>query len=75
MPEYVKQAAMLRIVGHLKYAYVKMEILRITMHTQDNTVRVRWRIVGITGLRVFLTFWKFKVWKIKESLKNLDRYV
>jgi len=69
---YVKQMAWLRTVGHLKYAYVKMEVLKITMHTQDNTVRVRWRINGITGMKVLFNFWKFKLFKIRESLKHAE---
>jgi hypothetical protein len=36
---YVKQVALLRTVGHLKYAYVKLELLKITQHPDDNTVR------------------------------------
>lgn len=30
---------MLRTVGHLKFAYVKFEVLKITQHPDDNTVR------------------------------------
>ncbi|XP_014207046.1 uncharacterized protein LOC106638415 [Copidosoma floridanum] len=71
---YVKQMAWLRTVGHIKYAYVKMDVLQITMHTQDNTVRVRWRINGITGIRVLINFWKFKFWKIRESLKEAEAW-
>ncbi|XP_014237126.1 uncharacterized protein LOC106659219 isoform X1 [Trichogramma pretiosum] len=74
LPEYVKQAAMLRILGHLKFAFVRLEVLRITMHTQDNTVKVRWRIVGLTGLNVVTRFWKFKVWKIRESVKDIESW-
>lgn len=49
---YVKQVALLRTVGHLKFAYVKFEILKITMHSEDDTVKIRWRIKGISGLKV-----------------------
>jgi hypothetical protein len=50
--KYVKQVALLRTVGHLKFAYVKFEILKITMHPEDGTVKIRWRIKGISGLKV-----------------------
>lgn len=49
---YVKQVALLRIIGHLKFAFVRFEILKITSHPEDGTVKVRWRITGISGLRV-----------------------
>lgn len=49
---YVKQVALLRTIGHLKFAFVKFEILKMTKHPEDGTVRVRWRIKGLSGLKV-----------------------
>lgn len=69
---YVRQVAFLRTVGHLKYAYVKFEVIKITKHTEDNAVRVRWRIRGISGLRVMLNFWKFKLWKMNEIFESQE---
>lgn len=63
---YVKQIALLRTVGHLKFAYVKFEVLKITSHPEDSTVKVRWRIRGISGMKVFLQFWKFRLWEMKK---------
>lgn len=68
--DYVKQIALLRTVGHLKFAYVKFEILKITMHPEDDTVKIRWRIRGISGLKVLFLFWKYKLWKLKEMLDD-----
>lgn len=64
--QYVKQVALLRTVGHIKFAYVNFEIIKITMNHEDSTIRVRWRIRGISAMKVMLQFWKFKLWKIKE---------
>lgn len=58
--------AFLRTVGHLKFAYVSLEVLKITKHTDDYTVKVRWRVRGISALKVMMNFWKFKLWKLKE---------
>jgi hypothetical protein len=33
--------ALLRTIGHLKYAYVKLEVLKISRHSEDMTVKVR----------------------------------
>lgn len=63
---YIKQVALLRTVGHIKFAYVNFEIIKITMNHEDSTIRVRWRIRGISAMKVMLQFWKFKLWKIKE---------
>ncbi|XP_060812282.1 uncharacterized protein LOC132905219 [Bombus pascuorum] len=68
--DYFKQVAFLKIIGHLKYAFVKFEVLKMTMHPEDNSIKVRWRIVGMSGTRVFLTFWKIKVWNSKEQTEN-----
>lgn len=63
---YVRQVALLRTIGHLKFAYVKFEILKITSHPEDGTVKVRWRIRGISGLKVFMHLWKFKLWEMRQ---------
>ncbi|KAF4532551.1 hypothetical protein B566_EDAN010843 [Ephemera danica] len=71
---YVKQVALLRTVGHLKFAYVKFEILKITSHPEDGTVKIRWRIRGISALKVMLTFWKYKLWNIKEAFEHQESW-
>jgi len=63
---FVKQVALLRTVGHIKYGYVKFEVLKITMHPEDDTVKIRWTVKGISGLKVMLQFWKFKLWQWKK---------
>ena len=70
--EYIKQASMLRIYGHCKFAYIKMEVLKITVHPEDDSIKVRWRIRAITGLKVFLNFWKFKIFKLQEAIERVD---
>ncbi|XP_053659121.1 uncharacterized protein C6orf136 homolog [Anopheles marshallii] len=71
---YVKQIALLRTVGHLKFAYVTFEVLKITKHPEDNTVKVRWRIRGISALKVMLKFWKYKLWKLKEIFDEQEAW-
>lgn len=68
---YIKQVALLRAIGHFKFAHVKFDIIKITMHTEDATVKVRWRIKGISSLKMLSMFWKFKSWKIQEAI---DQY-
>ncbi|CAK9821762.1 Uncharacterized protein C6orf136 homolog [Anthophora retusa] len=71
---YIKQIAFLKIIGHLKYAYIKLEVLKMTMHPEDSSIKVRWRIVGISGTRLFLTFWKFKLWNAKEYIQDAQSW-
>ncbi|XP_041974412.1 uncharacterized protein LOC121729837 isoform X2 [Aricia agestis] len=69
---YVKQIALLRTVGHLKFAYVNLEILKITVHPEDSSIKMRWRIRGISGFKVFFNFWKYKLWNMKEVWKSQE---
>lgn len=71
---YVKEVALLRCVGHLKYAYVRFEILKITQHPEEGTIKVRWRICGISGLKVLLQFWRYKLWQWKEVLQKQESW-
>lgn len=69
---YVKQVALLRCVGHLKFAYVRFEILKITQHPEEGTIKVRWRISGISGMKVLFQFWRFKLWQWKELMNKQE---
>ncbi|CAH2100391.1 unnamed protein product [Euphydryas editha] len=69
---YVRQIALLRTIAHIKFAYVNFEILKITAHPEDSAVRMRWRIRGISGLKVFFMFWKYKLWNIKEVFQDQE---
>ncbi|XP_073827060.1 uncharacterized protein C6orf136 [Musca autumnalis] len=71
---YVKQIALLRTVGHLKYAYVKFEVLKITKHPEDFSIKIRWRVRGISGLKVMLNFWKYKLWDLKGIFENQEAW-
>lgn len=71
---YFKQIALLKVIGHLKYAFVKFEVLKMSMHPEDNSIKVRWRIVGISGTRVFLTFWKIKAWNSKDQTESIPAW-
>ncbi|XP_026763998.1 uncharacterized protein LOC113522498 isoform X1 [Galleria mellonella] len=69
---YVKQIALLRTIGHIKFAYVNFEILKITANPEDSSVKMRWRVKGISGLKVFFMFWKYKLWNMKEVFRDQE---
>lgn len=69
----MKTIALLRAVGHLKYAYVKLTVLRITKHPEDGTIRCRWRVVGISGLKVMFMFWRYKLWELRKAFQEQER--
>ncbi|XP_054919235.2 uncharacterized protein [Dermacentor andersoni] len=67
---YVQQMALVRILGHLRYAHVQLEVLKMTTHKEDSTVRIRWRIVGVSGLRALFMFWKFRIWEWQKMISQ-----
>ncbi|CAD6222215.1 GSCOCG00000825001-RA-CDS [Cotesia congregata] len=71
---YMKQILLLRVGGHLTYAYIKLEVLKITMHSEDSTIRVRWRIRGLSTYKAFFNFWKFKWLKSIGGIKSLESW-
>ncbi|CAG5035179.1 unnamed protein product [Parnassius apollo] len=71
---YVRQVALLRTVGHLKFAYVNFEVLKITAHPEDSSIKMRWRIRGISGFKVFFMFWKYKLWDMKQVFKDQEMW-
>jgi len=71
---FVKQVALLRTVGHIKYGYVKFEVLKITMHPEDDTIKIRWSVRGISGLKIMLQFWKFKLWQWKKVYDEQENW-
>jgi len=70
MSAYIRHLSMIRVLSHLRYAQVQMHVIKVTHHVEDSSVKVRWRVSGVSGLRVFLAFWKFRVWKFKEMFSR-----
>ena len=73
LSQYAYRISLLRMSAVMKYANVRMGVLKITWHEEDGTVRVRWRISGVPQLRAFM-FWKFLPWNYKKALNNESEY-
>ncbi|KAG8179273.1 hypothetical protein JTE90_026737 [Oedothorax gibbosus] len=63
---YVQAMYLLRFYGYVQYAKIKVEILKITHHVEDGTVRVRWRVKGVSRHKVLLKLWKLKSMNWKQ---------
>ncbi|XP_011253474.1 uncharacterized protein LOC105249594 isoform X2 [Camponotus floridanus] len=66
--DYAKQLILLRVIGHIRFAHVKLNILKLTTHSDDGTIKIRWRIRGVTGWKVISMFWRYKIWKIQDAI-------
>lgn len=68
--DYVKQMTYLRFYGHFMYAYVKLDVLKMTKHTEDSSIKVRWRVSGISGYRILFKMIQFRVWRPKQMIEQ-----
>lgn len=70
---YMINFALLKMRGSLMYGSVRMNILKMTKHPEDGTVRVRWQVVGVSGWRLILTFWRYVPFRLPFSQKDESR--
>lgn len=68
LKQYVIQLNKYKSMAHVIYSHVKMEVLKITEHPEDNTVRVRWRVQTIGGIKPILQFWKMLTPKGRKGM-------
>jgi len=60
--EYRQIVNLMKIVCHFRFVYVRFNILSITEHPEDSTIRVRWRIVGMGMFKMLLKYIPEKMW-------------
>ena len=53
----------------MKFIYVRPKILDMTLHSDDNTIRVVWKIVGLSMTRTALRYFPDKLW----NRDNMDK--
>lgn len=68
---YTLEVAKLRLFVHLRLANVRVQLLKTTIHTDDGTVRVRWRVSGISQARAIM-FWNFLPWSKSASATDQE---
>lgn len=66
---YVLELLKLRWKINVKFSNAVIQILNIGHDEADGTVKIRWRMRGLRGMKIF-TPWKIKIWNLKESLNS-----
>jgi hypothetical protein len=61
--DYAINLMMIKMNGSILYAKVTFNVLKMTMHPEDGTIRVRWQIEGVQGWRYLLTFWRYGLFR------------
>lgn len=70
---YMMELSKARILSHIKYAHLQMNIVKITAHPEEGSIRLHWRVTGLPQLKT-LQFWKFLPWTYRNSLKSESRF-
>jgi len=69
LAKYSLQMALIRIIGHFKYVQVTFIIMKITSHPDEGTIKIRWRIAGLSNIKA-LSFWRYRPGMVKDNLMN-----
>ncbi|CAK9292068.1 unnamed protein product [Gordionus sp. m RMFG-2023] len=56
--KYISWLYWLKLINKLKYAEVKLNILKMTLHTESRTIKIRWQLTGISNISAFFKIWK-----------------
>lgn len=68
---YILNLAYLKIKANLSFAHIKFHVLKATKHEDQSCIKVRWQIVGVPGLRIFFTFWRYNPFKAQKTIENV----
>lgn len=60
---YCLNMAILKMKANILYAKTAFNVLKMTMHPEDGTIRVRWQIEGVQGWRYMITFWRYGLFR------------
>lgn len=61
---YFIHFALLRIKTAFLFAYIQLNILKITQHPQEGTIKVRWQISGMSGLMTIKNLFRLNIFTI-----------
>ena len=53
---YIKDLNLTKIRAHIKYVYVRPQILSLVKREDENTIKVNWRYVGLSTFRLAIRY-------------------
>ena len=59
---YIKSVHLLKILAHIKFVYVRPQIVKMTKLHEERKIVVDWKFVGLTQLRMALRYIPDKLW-------------
>ena len=59
---YIKNMHMLKIMAHIKFVYVRPHLVKVVKNSEERTIVVDWKFVGLTMGRLALRYIPDKLW-------------
>ena len=66
---YMKSISLLKILAHIRFVYVRPQIVKLTKYHDERKIVVDWRFVGLTQLRLALRYIPDRLW----NRANMDQ--
>ena len=66
---YIKNIHLLKIMAHIRFVYVRPQIVKLTKIHEDRKIVVDWRFVGLTQFRMAIRYIPDKLW----NRANMDQ--
>ena len=69
---YIKNMHLLKIMAHIKFVYVRPHIVRVVKNSEERTITVDWKFVGLTMGRMVLRYIPDKLW-FRANMDNASK--
>lgn len=56
LSRYVIEGSILHIYFNLRYKFIQLKVLNSSFDDKDRSIRVRWRLIGVKGLSIFVGY-------------------
>jgi len=70
LEKYKALVNIMRMVAHIRFLYVKMTILSVSIEEEAATIIIRWRMVGLGMMRMLLRYFPDRLWE-KGSMERI----
>ncbi|GAB1599234.1 uncharacterized protein LOC115212948 [Argonauta hians] len=70
---YMMELVKVRMLCHLKYAHLQMNIINITIKPESGSIQLHWQVSGLPQLKT-LQIWNFMPWTYRKSVKSQSRF-
>ena len=70
--EYKHQWSVLKIMGHLRYVFVRFMIMRCDILPEDSMIEIRWKALKMSYSKMLMNYFPKKLWNTENITNNSD---